>query len=76
MLDKTYRLGVCSWEDAQTTRREDLPEKCPLMQSIGYIKLFPNRVIVVSLLPPDGDISNGIATTIPKGCVQMIRWLK
>lgn len=66
-------IAVVEWFDAQTTRKEYPPSSCPIMVSIGRVTTFNDRVVVEHLITPDNDISNGIHTTIPIGCVKSIK---
>ena len=67
--------AIVYWEDAQTLRKEDLPEKCPIMQSIGFVERLKDYVLVITLLTPEQDLGNGCCTITPNGCVKKIRWL-
>ena len=69
------KIGVVYWQDAEVVRRDNPPEKCPTMESMGRIKVFNDRVVVFHLITPDGDVSNMIHTTIPKGCIERIEYL-
>lgn len=69
-------LGIVYWFDAQSTRKEPLPSSCPIMESVGYITVYKDRVVVQSLVTPDRVPEDGICVTIPKGCIKSILLLK
>jgi hypothetical protein len=69
------KLALVSWLDAQSIRKwEELPDKCPLMRSVGYLEKRKNYHLVISLLDPDNF--GQVSTIIPNGCVQKVKYLK
>ena len=73
-MQRKLKLGICYWYDSQYVNREAPPE-LPLMESIGYITILRDRVVVIHLKTPDDDISNMVHTTIPKSSVKCILYL-
>jgi hypothetical protein len=68
------RLAIVEWEDAQSVRKwEEMPTKCPIMRSVGYLSRGKNYHLVVSLLDPDN--CGQVSTIIPNGCVKKVRRL-
>ena len=70
------KLGIVIWKDCEYRNRLEIPKECPTMESIGYVEVLRDMVVVLHLKTPEGDPSLGIHTTIPKGCIKGIIWLE